>query len=192
MNQDLHSLSIIKTKTNYVIILDERNTQVNQKFCIILLTYLLYSSSYKKSNLVFTVEAIVLHHLKPPFNQFFDSILIPVLILQGEEFLHWRFHFLLFVDMSQVQEVSHGLELAIIWWSLVWTTCWLWYQFILLSPRSLLWVVQVVWVHALSDSRRAHFLLTNVRYFCRPIAYIHTSCIEYRLSLMVRLFCTNS
>ena len=52
-------------------------TWVSQKFCNILLTYLLYSASYNKSNLASKVEAIMLYHLKPPFFQFFDPMQIP-------------------------------------------------------------------------------------------------------------------
>ena len=63
----------------------KKRTQVSQKFCNTWITYLLYSSSYNKSYLAFQVEAIMLHCLKPPFCQFFDSILILFLILQGEK-----------------------------------------------------------------------------------------------------------
>ena len=60
--------------------------RVSQKFCTILVTYLLYFSSYNKNSLKFKVEAIVLHCLKPPFCQFFDSMLITILDFPGKEF----------------------------------------------------------------------------------------------------------
>ena len=39
--------------------------KTSEKFCNILLVYLLYSSSYNKSSLPFKVEVIVLNSLKP-------------------------------------------------------------------------------------------------------------------------------
>ena len=49
-------------------------TKMSQKFCNILVTYLLYSSSYNKNSQGFKVEAIVLHHLKlqGAYNKFPD------------------------------------------------------------------------------------------------------------------------
>ena len=41
-------------------------------------------------------------------------MLIPFLVLWGEELLHWSFHFLLVAEALQVLEVNHGLEHVII------------------------------------------------------------------------------
>ena len=60
------------------------NTQKIQRFCNILVTYLLYSSTYSKISPTFKVETIVLEHLKKPFCQFFDSMLTAVLVPEGE------------------------------------------------------------------------------------------------------------
>ena len=98
------------------------------KFCNILETHLLYSS-YNETSLAFKLEAIVSHHLKLLFCQFFDPTLIPLFILQGEELLHWSFHLLLVIEVLWAQEVSHGLEQVIIWRNLVQIICWLWHQF---------------------------------------------------------------
>ena len=75
---------------------------VRQKFCNILLTYLLYSSMYNKSSPEFKVKVIMLHRLKSPFHYYFDPILIPVLVLWGKEFLHWSFHHLLVIGVLWV------------------------------------------------------------------------------------------
>ena len=69
----------------------------------------------------------MLQHLKPPFDQSFDTKVIPVLFLQGKELLPQSFHVLLFVEVS-VHEVSDGSEKVIIWGSWVWTKYWVWYQ----------------------------------------------------------------
>ena len=71
----------------------QRYTAVSQKFCNILVTYLL-SSSCNKSSRRFKVDAIVLHSLKPPFWEFFDRMLMPLLVFQGEVFLRWSFSLL--------------------------------------------------------------------------------------------------
>ena len=84
-------------------------TRTCQKFCNNLVTYLFYSSSYNKSSLALKVEVIVLHCLKPLFCQFFDPMLIPVLVFWGFEHLHWSFHLSLVVEGLQVEEVSHEL-----------------------------------------------------------------------------------
>ena len=71
---------------------------MSQRFCHISETYSSYYSSKKKGSLEFIIEAFVLHWLNLPFWQFFDPILIPVLILRGEEPLHWSFRLLLVVE----------------------------------------------------------------------------------------------
>ena len=44
-----------------------QNSKVSQKFCVILVTYLLYSSSFNKNSQAFKIEAIMLYHLNSSF-----------------------------------------------------------------------------------------------------------------------------
>ena len=46
--------------------------------------------------------------------------------------------------------------------------------------------------HKLSCYSRNHFLWTNTQYFFCTMAYIHLSCLEYRLALIVQPSRTNS
>ena len=87
-------------------------TRVSQKFRNSWLTYLLYSSSYNKISQTFKVEAIMLHHVKTSFSQFFYPMLL-ILVFQAKELPLWYYH-LLFVEASQMQEVSHWSEQIII------------------------------------------------------------------------------
>ena len=64
-------------------------TTGSQKFSNILLTYLLYSSSYNKSCQALKVEAFLVHRLK---SLFFDLASMQILVFQGKELFHWSFY----------------------------------------------------------------------------------------------------
>ena len=54
----------------YIYIYTHTHTELSQKFCDILLTYLLYPLIYNKSSQAFKIEAIMFHYLKPHWYQF--------------------------------------------------------------------------------------------------------------------------
>ena len=79
--------------------------------CNILVTNLLYSSSYNKTSLTFEVEAIILRHRNPAFCQFFDPMQLLGLVIR-DDLLHISFHPLLIVERAQFgQDAESSISL---------------------------------------------------------------------------------
>ena len=106
--------TVLLCRTFYILQEYFFSAKVSQKFCNILITYLLYCLDCNKMSLIFKVEAIILHNPKPPFCQSFDPMQIPVLVLRGKEHLHGSFHLFLVVEDSSTGSESWS-EQVIIW-----------------------------------------------------------------------------
>ena len=118
---------------------------------------MLYPSSYNKSSPTFRLEAIVWHDLKPLFYQFFDAMLVAVLVLWDEE---------LFVDKAfQIEEACYILEQEIIQGSKIWTVGWVYYQFFQV-PGVYFGLFEFYESFVLTYCRRTCFVLNNAWYFC--------------------------
>ena len=131
-------------------------TSVSQKFCNILVIYLL---CYNKSNLTCKVEAIILHHLKPSFCQFFETNSCP--LRQRTPSLKLP-HPLGYQSVTSVGSepwfrTSNNLRTGL------YAGCGI--SLIPSSFWNLFPIIWVVWGLALSCFRRAHFLLANAKYF---------------------------
>lgn len=146
-----------------------------------LVTYLLYSSSWNETRLIFKVETIVLR-LKPLFCQSPNPTTVPV-VLRGQKFLHDSFHFYSVVGVSWAQERNHRSKQVIIRWGDFLTICW-----VLQQLDSLKFLEPIPGL-----SNRSRFLrcpvaealafLTNAGYFCHKIAYSRYNYSEYRMAL---------
>ena len=108
-------------------LLKDINTRLSQMFCIfwLLICFILQVPAKQ-----FSIQSRGYHIAlsKATFLLVLWSMLILVLVLRGNELLHWIFLCFLVIEALRVQEMSHGLEHIIIPGSYV-HMCWVWHQF---------------------------------------------------------------
>ena len=97
---------------------------MSQKFCIIL----------QVTTIAFKIKAILLTHLKSLFCWFFDPMLITVLVIWGEEILHWSFH-LLVVEVQTLQ----NFWLILIWINIDMNSRFCFMNLILITSNNFFW-----------------------------------------------------